>query len=216
MLRGTLETLLAGEIAMPTPGDVASAVAQRADVREADARGRLADARIDQALSQGRFDLSLFGSYTRMNFSFPQMAFGPSGAIEPIQDVFHYLAGGAKLMVPLRNRNQGEIVAARAERAGAEHLRQARALAAESEVASAMAREEHARRAVENYASGVRELARRNLEVVRQTYELGRSSLSDVLAEERRYLEVEMGYTEALRTAFDARTALKRSLGEVK
>ena len=56
----------------------------------------------------------------------------------------------------------------------------------------------------------------RNLDVVRETYELGRSTLTDVLAEQRRYLEIEMGYTDALRAAFDARTALKQARGDVK
>ena len=36
----------------------------------------------------------------------------------------------------------------------------------------------------------------------------------DVLAERRRYLDVERAYTEALRAAYEARTALNRALGE--
>ncbi|MGH9462667.1 MAG: TolC family protein [Vicinamibacteria bacterium] len=215
-VRDTLDTIVARETPATAPDDVTAAVAERADVREADARLRLADARIEQARSEGRFDLGLYGSYMHMDFSFPQRALGPSGALEPVQGIFNNLAAGAKLTVPLLNRNQGAIAAAQAERAGAEHLRHARTLAAESEVASAMARDEHARRAVAIYASGARALARQNLDVVRQTYELGRSTLSEVLLEQRRYLEVEMGYTEALRAAFDARTALKRALGEMK
>jgi outer membrane protein TolC len=119
-------------------------------------------------------------------------------------------------MLPLRNGNEGAIAAARAERAGAEALRRARSLAAESEAASALARDERSREAVAMYASSVRELARRNLEVVRESYELGRSSLSDVLIEQRRYLDSERGYTQALQAAFDARTALKLSLGDMK
>ena len=71
-------------------------------------------------------------------------------------------------------------------------------------------------RAVAVYASGVRALAKQNLDVVRETYELGRAALSDVLAEQRRYLEIESGYTDALRMAFEARTALNRALGEPK
>ena len=62
--------------------------------------------------------------------------------------------------------------------------------------------------------AGAVELARRNLDVVRQTYELGRGRLSDVLAEQRRYLEIEEEYTEALREAFEARAALEFAQGE--
>jgi hypothetical protein len=37
-----------------------------------------------------------------------------------------------------------------------------------------------------------------------------------MLAEQRRYLEVEHAYTTALREAWEARAALKRALGEVR
>ena len=214
-VRETLDRLVeadsppAAATPMPPP-------AQRADIREADARLRLADARIEQARNDGRFDVNVFGSYMRMNFGFPQLAFGAGGSLEPIQGIFHNLAAGVTVAVPLTNRNQGAIAAAQAERAGAAYLRDARALTAESEVAAAAARDAHARRAVAIYASGVRTLARQNLDVIRETYELGRSTLTDVLVEQRRYLEIEMGYTDALRAAFDARTALKQARGDVK
>jgi len=214
-VRETLDRLVEAD----SPPAAATAVpppAPRADIKEADARVRLAEARIEQARSDGRFDVNVFGSYMRMNFGFQQMGFGAGGSLEPIQGIFHNLAAGVTVAVPLTNRNQGAIAAAQAERAGAAHLRDARALTAESEVAAAAARDAHARRAVAIYASGVRTLARQNFDVVRETYELGRSTLPDVLAEQRRYLEIEMDYTDALRAAFEARTALNQALGNVK
>ena len=59
-------------------------------------------------------------------------------------------------------------------------------------------------------------LARQNLNVVRQTFDLGRATVFDVLTEQRRYLEIEQGYTRTLREAWEARAALKRALGETK
>ena len=64
------------------------------------------------------------------------------------------------------------------------------------------------------YGGGAQALARQNLVVVGQSYELGRVTVFEVLAERRRYLDVERAYTEALRAAYEARTALKRALGE--
>jgi outer membrane protein TolC len=66
------------------------------------------------------------------------------------------------------------------------------------------------------YASGAQTLARQNLTVLGQSYELGRVTVFDVMAERRRYLEVERGYTDALRAAYEARTALNRALGELR
>jgi cobalt-zinc-cadmium efflux system outer membrane protein len=130
--------------------------------------------------------------------------------------VFHYLSGGAMVMVPLLDRNQGQIAAAQAERSGAQARREAVELAARAEVAGAEARDAQARRAVALYAGSARRLARQNLDVVAQTFELGGATVFDLLAEQRRYLEVEHSYTNALREAWESRTALQRALGEVR
>jgi outer membrane protein TolC len=89
-------------------------------------------------------------------------------------------------------------------------------LAAQAEVAAARVRDEHARRALAVFTSDTRALARQNLIVMGQTYQLGRATVSDVLAEERRYLDVERAFTSALREAYEARQALRRALGDVR
>jgi outer membrane protein TolC len=89
-------------------------------------------------------------------------------------------------------------------------------LSAQSEIAIARSRDEHARRALDAYSADAIALARQNLDVVRQTYELGRGTLLDVLAEQRRYLDVERAYTDVLREAYEARETLKTALGEVR
>ncbi len=65
----------------------------------------------------------------------------------------------------------------------------------------------------EIYERGVRDIARRNLDVVRQSYELGRGSLLDVVAEQRRYIETENGYTDALKQVYDAAVEIERTVG---
>ena len=57
-------------------------------------------------------------------------------------------------------------------------------------------------------------LAAKNLEVVRQAYELGRTSVTDVLMEQRRYLDVERANTATMKTAYDAHVALVAARGE--
>jgi cobalt-zinc-cadmium efflux system outer membrane protein len=60
---------------------------------------------------------------------------------------------------------------------------------------------------------GVRDVARRNLDVVRGSYELGRGSLLDVIAEQRRFIDVETGYTDALKQVYDAAVDVERAVG---
>jgi cobalt-zinc-cadmium efflux system outer membrane protein len=214
-LRDGLDTLVAS-IATARAAVATVTSSDRPDVRGAEARVTLADARIDQARREGRADISLFGSYMRMDNGFPQQGIGPAGALERVRGRFNYVAAGATVSLPLLNRNQGQVAAAQAERLGAEARREAIDLAARAEVAAAEARDAQAQRAVQVYGGGVRDLARRNLDVVRQTFELGRATVFDVLAEQRRWLEIEQGYTAAAREAWEARVAVTRARGETR
>ena len=72
---------------------------------------------------------------------------------------------------------------------------------------------EAAQRSLEIYARGVRDVAQRNLEVVRQSYELGRVPFLEVIAEQRRYIDIELGYTDSLKLVYDARVEIERAVG---
>src|SRR5262249_8402172 len=137
-----------------------------------------------------------------------------AGTPERVRGLFHYVTGGAMVTLPVFNRNQGELTAARAERASATALHEAARLSAQSEIATALALDQRAHEAVQLYGGSARTLALQNLSVVRQSYELGRTTIFEVLAEQKRYLELERAYTETMRAAYEARTALNRALGE--
>jgi cobalt-zinc-cadmium efflux system outer membrane protein len=125
-----------------------------------------------------------------------------------------YVSAGARVTLPVLNRGQGDVQAAQAERAAALASHAAASLQARSEIAIARAADDAARQAVAIYSTGRRALAGQNLEVVRQSYGLGRVTVFEVLDEQRRWLEIERAYTDALRAAYEARTALARALGE--
>ena len=208
-LRDTLEALA------NAPLPVESNLDARADVLEAEGRVRLADARIAEAQSEGRIDVSVTSAFMRMDSGFPQRGFSVTGELEQVRGVFHYLSAGATVTLPLTNRNQGNVDAARAERAIAAARVESVRLAFEAERSAARVLASRTREALTVMAKGVR-LARQNLDVVRQTYELGRGTLNDVLAERRRYLEIEREYTAALRDVFEARASLEFAQGDVR
>jgi cobalt-zinc-cadmium efflux system outer membrane protein len=215
-LHDSLEDLVRRDGPVAGAGGEPRIVTTRPDVQEAEARVRVAEAQVDRARREGRPDVSLFGMYMRMDAGFPQQGVSPAGGLEPIHGVFHYVSAGAAVTLPLRNRNQGAIAAAEAERVGAAARLDAARLTAQSELAAARSRDGHARQAVDAYSGEAIALARQNLDVVRQTYELGRGTLFDVLNEQRRYWDVERAYTDVLREAYEARQALKAALGEVR
>ena len=222
-LRDTLETLVAADrpLLNPDASDTAAPplqaplVTERADVLEAAARVRVSDARVDQARSTGRLDVSLFGGYMRMDAGFAQRGYSDQGTLERVRGQFQYVSAGAMVMIPLSDRHQGEVAAAQAERTAALARLETAQLSAQSEIAAATAMDGRARQALALIERGV-SLSRKNLDVVRQTYDLGHSTVADVLAEQRRYLDVERTYTDTLRAAFEARTALRRARGELQ
>lgn len=208
----TLEELVAGDAASVST----DAVALRPDVEASEARVRLLDTRIQSLRTEARPDVTLFGSYMRMDAGFPQQGFSEDGHLERVRGQFNYVAAGVMVTIPLFNRQQGSIAAASAERRSAEARAEGARLAAASEAAEAGVQLGRANQAVVQYRENVRPLARRNLEIVRETYQLGRATVFDVLAEQQRYLETEQAYTETLIEAYDAGVSLSRARGIVR
>jgi cobalt-zinc-cadmium efflux system outer membrane protein len=213
VITDSLEPLVRAATATdPVP---AVALDARPDIRDALARITLADAQAERARQEGRFDITVSGGYTRMDFGFPQQGFDDRGVRVPIEGIFHSVTLGARVTLPLFHQNQGALASALAERRSAEATLEAEQRAARAEVDAAIARDRDARRAVELYASTVRDLARQNVDVILEAYDLGRFPLTDLLAQQRRYLEVEAAYTEVLSRAYQARSAVRRALGEI-
>ena len=192
------------------------ALRTRPDVQAARTTEELAAARIDQARSEGRLDASVTGKYERMDFSFPQQGVNIAGQLVPIQGTFHSVSAGIRLDIPVRNKNQGAIAAAIAENEAAKRRREFSELAVRNEVATAFARYQRAARAMEIYRVGVREQASSNLDVIRQTYELGSKTLLDYVAEQRRFIDLETGYIDTLLETYLARIEIQRAASEPK
>ena len=214
VLRESLETLVrANDEATQQPP---ASVAARPDVREAASRVTLADARVEAARREGRADMSLIGNYGREGYGFTQRGFDESGRLVPVQGNFHSFTVGATFLLPLRSQNQGAVAAALAQRTAEEQTLAARQLTAQAELDAAVIRDREARRAVDMYATSLRDLARQNVDVQLEAYDLGRTPLNDLLTEQRRYLDVEAGYTSMLRRAWDTRVTLRRARGEIR
>lgn len=208
-LRGDLDHLIEPVPSVVVAKDIA--LRERPDLRAARALEDLAEAQIAQAQSQGRLDASVTGKYELMNFGFPQQAFNSNGELVPIHGRFHSLAVGVTFDLPVRNRNQGAVAAAVAEKSAATQRREFAELTVQREVASALARYQSAARAAEIYRVGVQGQANANLDVIRQTYELGSKTLLDVIAEQRRFIETQTGYIEALVNTYQARVEIERA-----
>ena len=184
---------------------------ERPDLLAARAIESWADARIEQARAEGRLDASLSAGYEHMTFGFPVRGVDDSGRLQPVSGGFHYLKFGVSLDLPVRNKNQGTIEAAVAESEAAERRREFAELLVRHEIASAYAQYERSVRAMEIFRVGVNEQAKANLDVVRQTYELGSKTLIDYLVEQRHYIDLENDFIDAQLAAYNARVQVARA-----
>jgi cobalt-zinc-cadmium efflux system outer membrane protein len=197
-----------------TPSEaVRNALTTRPDLQMARWTEKLALAQIEQARIEGKVDASIFASYQRMSTGFDVFGFNNAGARVPVMGIFHNLTFGVKLNLPIRNNNAGNIEAAVAAAEAARGRREFAELVVRNEVASAYARFERAQQALAVYRDGVRGQAERNLDVIRQTYTLGQKNALDYIGEQRRFIEVETGYTEVLKEYFNSLVELERAAG---
>ena len=213
-LKGDFSNLL--EQPLPLNEAPARALSERPDIQAARAMERLAEAQIEQARSEGRADMSLTAGYQRMKSGFPLRGIDEAGRLQPIDMTFNFLTFGATINLPVRNKNQGAIEAAVAGVEAAKQRREAQELTAKRDVAVAYARYERAARAMEIFRAGVRDQASANLNVIRMTYELGSKTLLDYISEQRRFIEVETEFINAMLDTYQARVDIERATASPK
>ncbi len=208
-LKGNFENLL--ETLPPIAEAVSRALRERPDLQGARSVELLAAARIEQARSEGRLDADVSVGYQRMRSGFPLKGFDDAGNLRMIDSTFNFFTFGVTLNLPVRNRNQGTVEAMIFEEEAARRRREFGELTIRREVFAAYARFQSAARAMEIYRVGVREQARANLQVVRQTYELGSKTLLDYIAEHHRFVEIENGFIDAQLETYLARVDILRA-----
>ncbi|MGH9927725.1 MAG: TolC family protein [Pyrinomonadaceae bacterium] len=123
------------------------------------------------------------------------------------------LVFGLAVDLPIFNRNQGEIASAVGERVQAQRQREFLEATIKRDIALAYRRYRAAAEAVVLYATQIIPNSEKNLQSVRAAYGLGEFSVFDVVNEQRRLIESETGYNEALRDYYSALAELERALG---
>jgi cobalt-zinc-cadmium efflux system outer membrane protein len=209
-LKGSLETTFPD---VNREQAIQRALETRPDILAARAAERVASAKLRQAETEARPDASLSANYQRMDSSFDANGLNAAGQLVPIQGIFHTLTAGVSITLPVRNRNQGAIETALAQMEEAKRRREYAESIAAREIAAALLVREKAQESLRIFREDVRVQAGQNFEVVRRTYELGRTQVLDVIAEQRRLIDIEMGYTEALNRYYQASVRLRAAIG---
>lgn len=166
-----------------------------------------ATARLELARAEAIPDLTIFGRYGQDTSVFDDTPIGK------LTDPDKTLSFGISLPLPLFNRNRGNIAAEASQRVQARHLREAATQQVVREVAEALARLEAAEANLEVYEKELLPGARENLRIIRAAYELGEQQFLNVLSEQRRLLDTEQLYIEALKERAIAFIELERATG---
>lgn len=175
----------------------ARALGTRPDLQLLRAMEDLADAKIEAAGSEGKLDASATLGYQRLKMT------------DAVQ--FNYVVFGIKFLLPFKNRNRDAIEAAVIGKEAMEKRRQFGELVVRQDVAKALVGYDSAFRAFSITKSGVVEQADRNLDVVRQMYELGSNSLLDYLAEQRRVIGLRENLIEAELRVYVSKVEVQRA-----
>ena len=184
-----------------------TALRMRPDVRLARLTEKVAQAGMELARAQGRPDVTAFTEYSTNRTVFENTPVGP------LRDKDKVLSFGVSVSLPLFNRNQGGKAEAATAIAQAQHRRQFVEQLVRAEVTSAYSRYEAAQAALNIFEQGVLLRSTENIKSVRGAYELGAFRMTELLSEQRRLLDSQREYTEALTERYKALSDLLSAIG---
>ncbi len=191
----------------PVEAAVETALRTRPDVRLARLTEEVAEAGLRLARAQGSPEVSAFTRYTVSRGTFDDTPVGV------LRDKDRLLTFGVSVGLPVFNKNQGAKAEAAVAIAQARARREYLEVVVRSEVASAYARYEAASKALIAYEQGVIQRSNDNVRVMRAAYELGHFSVTELLAEQRRLLDSQRDYTEALAEQYRALADIQAAVG---
>jgi cobalt-zinc-cadmium efflux system outer membrane protein len=173
-VRGDLKSLAA-----PALEDIHAAGDARPDLRALAAERDVAVAEQAQAVANGRPELALWASYRR-------------------EDTTDIVLGGLRMTLPLWNRAQGEMAAARAKERRAIDTRDAASRAADRQLADARAVYQGARQSVEIFERDVTPLLDDSESLLRNTVDAGQITVSAYLIARQELLTGRREYLDRL------------------
>ncbi len=200
---------VAADLPFPSAAEaMTAALRDRPDLRTARLTETAAEAGLRLARAEGVPSASVSVGYSG-DRSFPAL---PSPLVSAL-DQARFLKLGFSIGIPLFDRNQGGRAEAAAVIAQARNRRIFAEQAVRADVRIAYDRLVAARLAVGILKSGALDPAGENLATVRSAYDIGSFRITDVITEQRRYLDARREYVEALTELHRARVALDSAVG---
>lgn len=202
---------LAAPVLVNPPDSLAAAteiaLRSRPDLRLARLNEEVAQAGLRLARAQATPDVTAFTRYFSGIATFDQTPVGP------LSDQDRLISFGVIVSLPIFNRNQGAKAEAATAITQAERRREFTEALVRAEVASAYARYQAATQMLKTYEEGVIERSNENIRVLRASYQIGAFRITDLINEQRRLMDSQREYTEALAERYRALADLQAALG---
>ena len=206
-LRESLSTALLADPVMSVEEAIQAALKSRPDARLARLIEEVSLAGYRLAQAQSLPDVTAFTRYSVGTSIFDDTPVGV------LRDRDKLLTFGVSIGIPLFNRNQGAKAVAEIAIRQAQRRREFVEATVRSEVAAAYARFEAARNSLDLFQRGVIERSARNITAVRTAYQLGAYRVTELLAEQRRLLDSQREYIEALTERYRALAEIQSAVG---
>ncbi len=139
----------------------------------------------------------------------------PALGTSPADQTDNILRFGVAVELPVFNKNQGEIASAIGAREQSARQREFLEATIKRDVALAYNRYRAAAEALVLYTTQIIPRSEENLRSTRSAYNLGEFSIFDVVNEQRRLIESQTGYNEALRDYYGALAELESAIGTI-
>lgn len=204
------ENILAPSLAAPPSSLEAAteiALRTRPDLRLARLTEEVAQAGLRLARTEGVPEVTPFAKYTISRSVFDDTPVGV------LTDRDKLISFGVSVGIPVFNRNQGAKAEAASAISQARTRREFVESVIRSEVASAYARYEAAHTASAIFEQGVVSRSNENIRAIRAAYEIGEFKITDLLAEQRRLVDSQREFIDALTEQYKALADLHAAIG---
>lgn len=208
-LREDLETPVLPSPPASLDAAVEIALRTRPDLKLARLTEEVAQAGLRLARAQSVPDVTPFSKYAISRSVFDDTPVGI------LTDRDKLLSFGVSVGIPVFNRNQGQKAEAALVISQARKRREFLEQIVRSEVASAYVRYEAARAAIATYNQGVIARSNENIRAIRAAYQIGEFRITELLTEQRRLVDSQREFTEALSEQYRALADLQSAMGIV-
>ena len=193
-----------------TEAAIEIALRTRPDVRLARLQEEAAQAGLKLAKAQVVPDIIVSTRYGTSINSFDET---PIGFLTDRDRLFSV---GVSIPLPLFNRNQGVKAEAAVTIAQAQRRSEFVEAVVRAEVGSALARYRAAQLSLATFEQGVLPRSEDNIRTLRAAYDIGAFRITELITEQRRLLDAQREYTEALTERYRALSDLQAALGGVQ